>query len=167
MSARLFFAAPARQCRCLSRLDGGRDDLWRRARLWGRLRPCSFGAARGPRAKADRLRGHRDRDRRRKSPDPASTLHPQRRSIERCFSAATLPSILANLDVAKPCRLGLRAFRRSCDTLQIAVEPCNRSASNANRLPSSTLTRHCGPSSGSSRALPEAMIFMKVCVRGR
>ena len=35
-----------------------------------------------------------------KAPDPASTLHPQRRLIERCFSAATIPSILANLDDA-------------------------------------------------------------------
>jgi enoyl-CoA hydratase len=34
------------------------------------------------------------------APAPASTLHPQSQSIERCFSAATLPAILANLDDA-------------------------------------------------------------------
>ncbi|MGH6845818.1 MAG: enoyl-CoA hydratase/isomerase family protein [Methylocella sp.] len=34
------------------------------------------------------------------APPPASTLYPQGRIIERCFSAATLPSILANLDDA-------------------------------------------------------------------
>jgi len=34
------------------------------------------------------------------APPPASTLHPQSQSTERCFSAATLPSILANLDDA-------------------------------------------------------------------
>jgi enoyl-CoA hydratase len=34
------------------------------------------------------------------APPPASPLHPQSHSIERCFSAATLPSILANLDDA-------------------------------------------------------------------
>jgi enoyl-CoA hydratase len=34
------------------------------------------------------------------APPPASPLHPQSQSIERCFSAATLPSILANLDNA-------------------------------------------------------------------
>ncbi|MGH6845920.1 MAG: enoyl-CoA hydratase/isomerase family protein [Methylocella sp.] len=45
-----------------------------------------------------------------KAPDPASTVHPQSRLIERCFSAATLPSILANLDDAG--RAGL-AFARS------------------------------------------------------
>jgi enoyl-CoA hydratase len=31
---------------------------------------------------------------------PASTLHPQRQSIERCFSGATLPAILADVDDA-------------------------------------------------------------------
>lgn len=35
-----------------------------------------------------------------KAPPPASPLHPRSQSIERCFSAATLPSILANLDDA-------------------------------------------------------------------
>jgi enoyl-CoA hydratase len=34
------------------------------------------------------------------APPPASTLHPQSQYIERCFSAATIPSILANLDDA-------------------------------------------------------------------
>ena len=34
------------------------------------------------------------------APPPASPLHPQSQSIERCFSAATLASILANLDDA-------------------------------------------------------------------
>ncbi|MGH6793850.1 MAG: enoyl-CoA hydratase/isomerase family protein, partial [Methylocella sp.] len=35
-----------------------------------------------------------------KAPPPASTLHLQSQSIERCFSGPTLPSILANLDDA-------------------------------------------------------------------
>jgi enoyl-CoA hydratase len=34
------------------------------------------------------------------APPPASMLHPQSRFIERCFSASTIPSILANLDDA-------------------------------------------------------------------
>ncbi|MGA7385242.1 MAG: enoyl-CoA hydratase/isomerase family protein [Methylocella sp.] len=34
------------------------------------------------------------------APPPASKLHPQSQTIERCFSAATLPSTLANLDDA-------------------------------------------------------------------
>jgi enoyl-CoA hydratase len=34
------------------------------------------------------------------APPPASALHPQSKSIERCFSAATIPAILANLDDA-------------------------------------------------------------------
>ena len=34
------------------------------------------------------------------APPPASTLHPQSQSIERCFSGATLPAILADVDDA-------------------------------------------------------------------
>ena len=66
-------------------LTGACDDLWRRARLWSSLRPCSVGAARGARAKADRRRGHRGRDR-----APKARRRPPRRSIRKASLSSTV-----------------------------------------------------------------------------
>jgi enoyl-CoA hydratase len=50
------------------------------------------------------------------APPPASTLHPQSQSIERCFSAATIPAILASLDDAG--RAGLDFARSAAHAIR-------------------------------------------------
>ena len=96
---------------------------------------------------------------------PKGRRRPSRRSprkatlIARCFSAATFPAILANLDDASRGWIGLRAFRGAGDTFQIADRVLRLLCVKCKLAPSSTLTRLCGPSSASSRALSRGHDF--------